>query len=139
METPKAGTINYPFCSVSLLTMKKKILVVENDRDIREIISHVLDDEGYEAILCLAESAVIDIIRLSMPDAILLDIIRPTEQGTELCRALKEVETIRHIPVIVLSTHPKIASVKEVCADEVIAKPFDIDTLLEVVKEQLAA
>ncbi|NEU06981.1 response regulator transcription factor [Flavihumibacter sp. R14] len=119
--------------------MKKKIVVVENDRDICEIIFHILSEEGYETILCYTEKGAIDIIEMSMPDAILLDIIQPSEQGTALCRAIKAAETTRHIPVIVLSTYSKIAAVKQVCADEVVTKPFDITALLEVVKEQLAA
>ena len=119
--------------------MKRKILVVEDDADIREIIAHILTDEGFEPILCKNEKNIFDVIRAHNPDVILLDVIKPTHQGTELCRSIKAAETTKHIPVIVLSTHAKIDDVKEVCADEVVKKPFDISLLVDVVKQQLAA
>ena len=119
--------------------MKKKILVIERDEDICQIISHILSEEGYEPILCRTEHGIFDTIVLNNPDIILLDIIRPTEQGTELCRAIKVTDTTKHIRVIVLSTHAKIGDVKQVCADEVVKKPFDIEELINLVKEQLAS
>ena len=120
-------------------TMKKKILVIENDEDICQIISHILSEEGYDTVLCKTEHGIFDIILSNKPDVILLDIIKPTEQGTELCRAIKALETTRHIPVIVLSTHVKIEDTKQICADAVIKKPFDISELIHLVKEQLVA
>lgn len=117
--------------------MKKRILVVENNRDILDMISLVLEEEGYEVDLYTSEKDIFEHIIDFQPDAILLDIVRPTVEGTELCRQIKAAEQTSHIPVIVLSTHPQIQKVKEVCADEVVPKPFDIDALLEVLAEQL--
>ena len=119
--------------------MKKRILVVENDKDILELISFVLDEAGYEVDLYLRETNIFEKITTFQPDAILLDIVKPTVEGTELCRQIKEAETTSHIPVIVLSTHNQIHKVKEVCADETIEKPFDIDGLLEILSEHLNA
>lgn len=119
--------------------MKRKVLVVENDFDILQVIDHILKEEGYEPILCSSEKGIFDIISHKQPDVILLDIFKITEQGTELCRTLKASEDTQHIPVIVLSTHPEIHGVKDGCADEILTKPFDLDNLLEVVREQLAA
>lgn len=116
---------------------QKHILVVENDRNILEVIGIILREAGYKVSLSTNEKNMLDNINLLQPDAIILDILKPTFEGTELCRLLKEVETTAHIPIIVLSTHPKIQKVKEICADEVIAKPFDIDGLLDVLSEQL--
>lgn len=126
------------FC-ISLRTMKRKVLVMENDFDILQVIDHILKEEGYEPILCTSDKGIFDVILNKQPDVILLDILRITEQGTELCRALKSSKNTQHIPVIVLSTHPEIQGVKEGCADEIVKKPFDLDNLLDVVKEQLAA
>lgn len=115
----------------------KHILVVDNDRAILELIGIILRDAGYAVSLSSNEGEVLELINQLQPDAIILDVFRPTHEGTELCRLLKEAEATSHIPVIVLSTHPKIEKVKEICADEVLAKPFDIDGLLEVLHEQL--
>jgi DNA-binding response OmpR family regulator len=117
--------------------MKKRILVVENNRDILELISLILTEEGYELSLFINETNIFEHIKTFEPDAILLDIVQPTLEGTELCRQLKAAEGTSHIPVIVLSTHPHIQKVKEICADEIVPKPFDIDGLLEVLQEQL--
>ncbi|RZK56770.1 MAG: response regulator [Pedobacter sp.] len=117
--------------------MKKRILVVENNPDISELISLVLEEAGYDVNLYANENDIFNHIVDLQPDAILLDIVQPTVQGTELCRQIKEAEGTSHIPVIVLSTHPHIKKVKEVCADEVVPKPFDIDGLVEIVGEQL--
>ena len=116
----------------------KHILVVDNDRAILELIGIVLRDAGYSVSLSSNESEVLNLINRLQPDAIILDVFRPTHEGTELCRLLKEAESTANIPVIVLSTHPKIAKVKEICADEVLSKPFDIDGLLDVISEKLS-
>ena len=117
--------------------MKKRILVVENNKDILELISLVLEDAGYEYSLYLNEKGIFDHIVEFKPNAILLDIIKPTIEGTELCRQIKAAEGTKHIPVIVLSTHPQIKQVKDICADDVVEKPFDIEGLLAALNEQL--
>lgn len=117
--------------------MKKKILVVEKDESVLEIINLLLIEEGYDVKLSKTETGVLQQILEYQPDAILLDIIYPSAEGTELCRMIKETNTTKHIPVIVLSTYKKIEPVKEICADEVINKPFDISILLETIKTQI--
>jgi len=119
--------------------MKKRILVVENNRDILELISFVLTEAGYELSLFSTEKDIFKHIIDFQPDVILLDIIKPTIEGTELCRQLKEADHTTHIPVIALSTHPQIQKVKEICADEIVEKPFDIDGLLETLEDTLRA
>ena len=117
--------------------MKKRILVIENNEDILELISFVLNDAGYEVKTSNNDLNILNQISTFKPDVILLDILKITDEGTELCRKLKEEDGTSHIPVIVLSTHPQIQKVKDVCADEIVEKPFDIDGLLEVIEEQL--
>jgi len=117
--------------------MNKKILVLEKNRDILELINIVLTNEGYCVDLLSSEKEIFEHIRNFQPDAILLDIISPTEEGTALCKTIKAAEDSSHIPVIVLSTHPRPEIVKEICADEVVAKPFDISFLLSTIAHQL--
>lgn len=117
--------------------MKQRILVVENDANILDLIKLVLIEEGYQVLGVTSEQNIFEQILSFSPDAILLDIVRPTLEGTELCRQIKAAEGTSHIPVIVLSTHPQIQKVKEVCADEIVEKPFDIDGLLATLDEQL--
>lgn len=120
--------------------MKKRILVVENDASIREMVTSLLADEGYYVKTCNTEDKIFEEIEHFSPNLILLDIVKPTEKGTEMCRILKAHSKTKHIPVIVLSTHPKVAeTIKNVCADEVIPKPFDIYDLLNTIELQLSA
>lgn len=118
--------------------MKKKLMIVERDEDILHIISIIFEERGYTIRAYRTEEGILSKIHDEQPDAVLLDIIRPTIEGTALCRAIKETETTKHIPVIVLSTHLKIEQVREVCADDVLSKPFDIDELVNTVERQLA-
>ena len=120
--------------------MKKKILVVENDKDILNIISYILEDEGYEVESLRSVKGLIEKIYSYKPDAILLDIIVPGVEDSEICQVIKKTKNINHIPLVVLTTHPVVtASIKEICADEVISKPFDINNLVQIISNQLAA
>ncbi|WP_207423915.1 response regulator [Desertivirga brevis] len=117
----------------------KRVVVFEKNQDILDIVTHVLVEEGYKVKGFTSEGAFISYTSVAMPDLILLDVIHITPEGTELCKKLKALESIKDIPVIVLSTHNKASQIKKICADEVIQKPFDIHILLQVVESHLAA
>jgi DNA-binding response OmpR family regulator len=120
--------------------MKKRILVVENDAEILNVLNYLLKDEGFEVKTLRNVDDLIATITTFKPDAILLDVIVPGVEGTEVCRMIKSKKDLTHIPLIVLSTHPIVtATIKELCADEVVSKPFDINHLVEVISNQLAA
>lgn len=117
--------------------MKKKILVLEKNKDILDLIEFILTDNGYDVDMISSDKEVFNHIKVFQPNAILLDVVTPTPEGTAICQSIKAAEDTSHIPVIVLSTHPKADVVKEICADEVIHKPFDIDLLVSVIEQQL--
>lgn len=119
--------------------MKKTVLVIEKDDDILYIITSILAEQNYNVVASKTEIDAIPKIKKLKPHAILLDIINPTTEGTALCKAIKATKEIKHIPVIVLSTHVKIEAVKKICADEIIPKPFNIDELVSVVEKQALA
>lgn len=118
--------------------MKKKVLTIENDKGIRDLIFTLLTEAGYQIKLIGTEDEIFEEIKNFKPDVILLDVVQPTDRGTELCRAIKENEYTGHVPVIVLSTNVKVTeTIKEVCADEVMSKPFDVDELINTIETQL--
>lgn len=117
--------------------MAKKILVIENSEHIAELITEILEEAKYQVSCTTNDANIFEHIDQFFPDAILLDVVKPTTEGTELCRQLSLANETAHIPVIVLSTHPQISRVKEICADEIVKKPFDIDHLLGVLEQQL--
>jgi DNA-binding response OmpR family regulator len=118
--------------------MSKKILVIDADKGVRDVIADILTEEGYHVITTSHGGNVFEYIIEFGPHVILLDIITPSDEGAELCEALKADENTKYIPVVVLSTHIKITeTIKEVCADDVLSKPFDISELVNVVEKQL--
>lgn len=118
--------------------MRKKVLVVERDEAILDIVTRILEDQGYQVSQSRSENGMVQRIISEKPDVILLDIIKLTPEGTELCDVIKRTEGIKHIPVIVLSTHPSLAHSKIDCADDIISKPFDIAEILKTVENQLS-
>src|SRR6185437_11261140 len=120
--------------------MKKKILVMEKDESILEIVSYVLTDAVYDVNALNGDDRIFEQVIAYKPDAILLDIISPTPKGTEVCNTLKENPQTKHIPVIVFSTHPKVTqTIKEVCADDVLPKPFDVCELINIIESHVNA
>jgi two-component system, OmpR family, phosphate regulon response regulator PhoB len=110
--------------------MKKKVLIIENDHDIRDIISFVLQEGGFETI-SIPEPESHELLLQYEPHAIIIDEFINKNPGHRLCLQLKQAEHLRGIPVIVISTANDIELiVKECKADGFIKKPFDIDDMV---------
>ncbi|NHA07887.1 response regulator [Mucilaginibacter sp. HC2] len=122
--------------------MAKKILVIEDDKDIRDTIVYVLEEEGYE-VIASDNARILKKVNDLEPDLILLDnwLTDWTSDlsGQQLSKALKNNPTTRHIPVILVSA---VNNLKEIAqageADGYIQKPFDLTELSEVVKRHIA-
>jgi DNA-binding response OmpR family regulator len=108
--------------------MKKCICIVEDDRDIRELILYILMDDSYDVITCSSVKEFSHLISNSRPDVVVFDIMLPDGNGMDLCREMKIKETTAAIPVVLMSAHYKEDEVmKAGCAEAFIRKPFDID------------
>jgi DNA-binding response OmpR family regulator len=118
----------------------KKILVVDDDQDIREIIMMVLESEGFEVSGLDNGKAVIDTVQRFWPDLVLLDVQLGDRDGRDICRDLKGQSATRAIPVIIISaSHGWHALREKQCeADDFLAKPFDITELVDQVKRYAA-
>lgn len=117
--------------------MAKKIFVYENDPELLEIVGYILTNSGYEVFKCSSENAVLCKVETYQPDAILLDVVMVDKEGTELCRLLEESPISKHIPIIVFSTNKKVDVLKDVCADDIVQKPFDVNQLLESIANHI--
>jgi DNA-binding response OmpR family regulator len=104
-----------------------KILVADDERDIRDLISITLEFAGHQVITAAnGEEAVIEAKKIK-PDLILLDVRMPRVDGYEACRQIKEDPNLKEVPVIFLSAkgqNSEISKGLEVGADEYILKPF---------------
>ena len=117
--------------------MAKKILVVDDDESITEVIQIVLEGEGYDIEISLDGGCIPD-FPSSLPDLILLDILLQSKDGRKICQQLKSNPKTSYIPVIVLSAHSDGSQVAADCgADDFIEKPFDVDVLISTVEKHL--
>jgi CheY-like chemotaxis protein len=115
----------------------KKILVVDDEISILEMVQLVLESEGYE-VQARLNGAYFQQMRSDLPDLILLDILLSGEDGRELCRRLKGDEKTRHIPVILLSAHFSARDSPAMSgADAFLPKPFHLRELIDLVKRYL--
>ncbi|MDE1920573.1 MAG: response regulator [Candidatus Omnitrophica bacterium] len=116
---------------------KKKILVVEDDRDISELIAYNLQREGYD-VACLYDGAqVVDFVRKRKPELIVLDLMLPEIDGIEICRTLKSDASTGHIPIVMLTAKGEEADVVvglQMGADDYIPKPFSPKVLVARIK-----
>ena len=117
--------------------MKKKILVVDDDQSILEVLKIILEEAGFMVETSGNSTAVWSWTKRA-PDLILLDVLLGEEDGAEICKRLKGKKETRDIPVILFSAHSSGKRViKECGADCFVSKPFDIDELVGIVRKTL--
>jgi DNA-binding response OmpR family regulator len=116
-----------------------RILAVDDDTDILEVLQFILEDSGYEVDTLSDGNYLLDTIRKKAPDLILLDIMLGTMDGRELCKEVKKQAATHDIPVILISASHNISNSmnQEGAPNDFIAKPFDINNLLNKIKNQL--
>ncbi len=109
-----------------------KILVAEDEADIRGLIAYSLQYAGFQVIEASNGSEAVDKALKEIPDLVLLDVRMPKMTGYEACQALKAQEATRRIPVVFLSARGQESEIKqglELGAEEYILKPFAPDEL----------
>lgn len=117
----------------------KKILIVEDDLDIIDVLRITLEDK-FEVIEAHNGIKAINIIYEQAPDLVILDITLPEMNGYQVCRLLKEDETYCRIPIIILTSRSQKRDRFwgiEAGADKFITKPFDIDEVVDSIEELL--
>ncbi|GAB6181951.1 response regulator [Desulfotomaculum defluvii] len=117
-----------------------KVLVVDDEQPIRELIKYNLEREGFEVILAADGDAALVMAQRELPDIILLDVMLPGQDGLAVCRTLNQQSTTRVIPIIMLSARgeelDKVLGL-EMGADDYITKPFSPRELLARIKARL--
>jgi two-component system phosphate regulon response regulator PhoB len=112
---------------------REKILVVEDEEDILELIRYNLAKEGYEVAGVPTGEAALNAARENGPDLILLDIMLPGLDGLEVCRRLKTDSRVRHVPVIMLTAKGEESDIVvglELGAADYVTKPFSPRVLI---------
>ena len=105
----------------------EKVLVVDDEEQIRAVLSDFLMKKGYEVVLASNGEEAIELVKTEDPHVILLDVKMPGIDGIETCRRLKEDEKTRSIPIIMITAFAdrEIEAYIE-GADDFIVKPFNM-------------
>jgi len=117
-----------------------KILIAEDERDIRELITFTLSFAGHEIIQASNGAEAVELAQKVVPDLIMMDVRMPRMTGYEACRAIKEIESVKHIPVIFLSAKgqdDEVSDALDAGAMDYIMKPFSPTELTEKIASLL--
>lgn len=120
------------------LVNDKKILLLDDNKDLLLIVQIILKAQGYEVVqaCCVDEAA--QKIRIHHPSLILMDVFIKEEDGREFCSLLKSSPDTNNVKVIMMSgIDSENASLYAIGADDFIAKPFNYDDLLDKVQRQM--
>jgi CheY-like chemotaxis protein len=116
-----------------------KIFIADDDADILEILQLMLRTRGYKVHVSDNGNELFDYATHELPDLILLDIWMSGIDGRDICARLKNNKTTKDIPVLFISANSRIQAItNEYGAQGFIAKPFDMQTLLNKVQDMLA-
>jgi two-component system, OmpR family, response regulator len=112
------------------------VLVVEDDNALREFLCTALADE-FDVSGAMTGDEAIDLVRTLRPDVVVLDVMLPGRSGLEVVRQIREDETLKDTPVLVMTAFSEIEPEDAIAAgaNRFLSKPFDIEELTAAVKE----
>jgi CheY-like chemotaxis protein len=114
------------------------ILIVDDEQAIRDLVSSMMQDEGFATIEAVNGAHALALIEATRPDLIISDVMMPLVDGVELTRQLKAKVDTRAIPVVLISAAEGHVA-REAVADDYLAKPFDLEHLLDIVHRLMAS
>jgi CheY-like chemotaxis protein len=119
--------------------MSKKILILDDDQDVLEMLKEVLNYEDFEVKIVSDLAGFLGCFEEGyQPDLVVIDYLLKGINGGEVCYQLKTNEVTSHLPVILMSGYPQIfKSLGDYKCDEFIAKPFDLYDLVRSIKSHL--
>lgn len=118
---------------------RKKVLIVDDDVDILDALQMTFESWDFETRTVSKAEETFTQVEEFKPDVIVLDVLLSGKDGRVICKNLKNNTFAKHIPIIMVSAHPDAArSTIAAGANDFVAKPFDIKTLLHTVQKNLA-
>jgi len=119
------------------ITLVGKILIVEDSPSELELMSHYLQESGYDVIKAAGAKEAIEKALLENPDVIVTDVVMPGMSGFELCRSLKKHPLTEKLPIVICSSKnqeiDRLWAMKQ-GADAYITKPYTRENLLRTIK-----
>jgi DNA-binding response OmpR family regulator len=118
---------------MSLLIMPKKILIVDDEKDIVDLISYNLEKEGFAVLKAYDGESALKLVDTKKPDLVILDLMLPGMRGLEVCKFIRKNPAIETLPIIMLTAKgdqvDKILGL-EMGADDYVTKPFNVRELI---------
>jgi DNA-binding response OmpR family regulator len=116
--------------------MLKKVLVLDNDPRILDVMQEALNYEGFEVDTFDGTDDILKLVDNHKPDLLIIDYILNGVNGGELCRKVKDCKVTANLPVIIFSAYPKVfQSLGFYGCNAFIPKPFDLSELIDKVTE----
>ncbi len=119
---------------------RPKVLIVEDDRAIAEVLQYNLNNAGYETIISTDGQDALNQARLKLPDLVILDLMIPVIDGLEVCKRLRALPETRDAPILILTAKGEETDQIvgfSVGADDYVVKPFSVKILMERIKSLL--
>ena len=119
--------------------MAKQIMIVDDDEDNLELMQLIFECAGYDARGSTTRKEIQQVQPGDLPDLILLDVKLAEDEGRAICKDLKTNEQTKAVPIIMLCEYVPVRQLREAYpADDFLAKPFELDTLLDKVERLLS-
>ncbi len=118
----------------------RTILAVDDEVDITEMLSVLLEGEGYRVLIASGGAEALSILETERPDLVLLDIMMPEVDGHQVCSGIRARPGLQDVPVLMLTAKNDIAHIAQAVdegADGFIVKPFQVDQFLQAIKLRL--
>ena len=139
MSTRVQAIINVPLGVRKAGPVEKSILVVEDDKGLLETLQDLLKMEGYNVTLAQNGLEALEILKTLTPAVVLLDLRMPRMDGETFAREVHRRKNLRSLYIIVLTANLYARQTAEAMgADDFLAKPFDINDLLEKIEQAVA-
>ncbi|MEP6616043.1 MAG: response regulator [Ginsengibacter sp.] len=117
----------------------KRILIIDDSRDLLDVMQIFLDLKGYDVKTLTACNDILDTVKEYNPDLLIVDVFLANEDGREICKKLRDHEATKNLCILLLSGSPAIlAEYKKFGANSFIEKPFDINHLLDKIEDVLS-
>ncbi len=116
--------------------MNKHILIIDDNQDLLMMMTALLKNKGYAVSVSDNAENIIDVIKKTTPDIIMMDMLLAGADGRQICTQIKADAEIGHIPLIMLSAYPQAAAdCLNAGANGFIEKPFDMKYLLDTLEK----
>lgn len=123
-------------------TGPKTILIVDDDADQADVLSHRLHSQGYETLTADSGELALNLVRAERPHLVLLDLCLPDADGFDVCRELSDDQSTTSIPVIIVSGEERpdvLRHARAAGSQYYVRKPYDPNALLILIESALAA